>query len=102
MNCYVISILFYGSECSVVSSEMKKSLDSENTIYGTCEQEPVDRIRKGKLKSLVHTMRKEELEKLTLIEHIRGKRNRGKQQITCQTRLCKLMTEQRVIGIVKR
>lgn len=42
------------------------------------------------------------LENLTLIGRIEGKKDRGKQRVTCLTSLCKWMEEQEVGGTVKR
>lgn len=46
-------------------------------------------------------MRKENLENLTHIEHMEGKRSSSKQQVTYLTSLQEWMTKNRQIGLVK-
>lgn len=53
------------------------------------------------LKFLGHIMRKEDLKNLTLTGHTEGKRDKGKQQVSCLTSFSKGMAEQEQRGVIK-
>jgi len=103
LNCYVFSILTYGSECWTISQGMEKRIESAEIWFlrrmmriswtdKMSNQEVLERagtkrfllknIRKRQLEFLGHVMRKEELEHLSMTGKIDGKRSRGRQRLT--------------------
>lgn len=103
LNCYVFSILTYGSECWTISQSMEKRLEAAEMwflrrmmriswIERLTNQEVLERagakrflltgIRKRQLEFLGHIMRKEALEHLSVTGKINGRRSRGRQRLT--------------------
>ena len=103
LECYVIPILIYSSECWTISDNMKKKVEATElwflrrmlkipwTSY-TNNEEVLKRsgtqrkllctIRKRQLEFFGHVMRKEEIENLVVTGKINGKRDRGRQRVT--------------------
>ena len=115
LECYVISVLLYGSECWTISPTMRKRLEAvEMWFYRrmlrlswtehTTNEEVLTRanakrsliniIRERQLKFLGHVMRKEGLENLVLTGFIEGKRSRGRQRLMFLQSLNNWMVEQ--------
>ncbi|MCH9665805.1 MAG: hypothetical protein K0U41_08180 [Gammaproteobacteria bacterium] len=103
LDCYVLSILLYGSECWTISPPMKQKLEAVEmwfyrrmlriswTDHATNEEvlrragtkrKLINKIRKRQLQFLGHIMRKGKLENLSLTGKIEGKRSRGRQRLT--------------------
>ena len=103
LNCYVFSILTYGSEYWTISNDMEKRIEAAEmwflrkmmriswteriTNVEVLERAGTKRyllriIRKRQLEFLRHVMRKEELENLSVTGKINGKRIRGRQRLT--------------------
>ena len=98
LDCYVKSILTYGSECWTISTQMEGRLEmwflrrmfriawsdhvtnEEVLRRARRERSLMISIRKRQLQFLGHIMRKEGLENLTLTGRIEGKRSRGRQR----------------------
>ena len=124
MNCYVFSILTYGSECWNISQVMEKRIEAAEmwflrrmmriswtermTNKEVLERAGIKRfllkaIRKRQLEFLGHVMRKEGLENLSVTGKINGKRSRGRQRITYIASISRWMnaTEQEVLNTTK-
>ena len=103
LECYVIPILIYSSECWTISENMKKKVEATELwflrrmlkipwtsytnneevlkISGT-QRKLLCTIRKGQLEFFGHMMRKEEIENLVVTGKINGKRDRSRQRVT--------------------
>ena len=124
MNCYVFSILTYGSECWNISQVMEKRIEAAEmwflrrmmriswtermTNKEVLERAGIKRfllkaIRKRQLEFLGHVMRKEGLENLSVTGKINGKRSRGRQRLTYIASISRWMnaTEQEVLNTTK-
>ena len=102
LDCYVNSILLYGSECWTISTTIKKLEATEMLFYrrimriswtdhltneevlrkAKTERSLIKTIRKRQLQFLGHIMRKERLENLMLTGYTDGKRDKGRQRQT--------------------
>lgn len=102
LDCYVNSVLLYGSECWTISAQMAKRLEATEMWFfrrmlriswtdHVTNQEILQRVGRKKtlmmtlrrqLKFLGHVMRKEGMENLTLTGRIEGMRSRGRQRLT--------------------
>ena len=101
INCYLVSILTYGSECWTISATMEKRLEScemwflrrmlrisftehmsDEKVLERCNAERtlIKTIRKRQMCFLGHIMRKEGLENLTLTGKIQGNISCGRQK----------------------
>ena len=108
INCYLVSILTYGSECWTISATMEKRLEScemwflrrmlrisftehtsDEKVLERCNAERtlVKTIRKRQMGFLGHIMRKEGLENLTLTGKVQGNRSCGRQRETYMSSL---------------
>jgi len=103
LNCYVLSILTYGSECWTISQRMEKQIEAAEMWFlrrmlriswteRMSNQEVLEKarterfiiklIRKRQLEFLGHIMRKGELENLSVTAKINGRHDRGRQRLT--------------------
>ena len=100
LECYVLPILLYGSECWTISSQMTKELEAVElwfywrilkvswTSHQTNEEILrsmnttrilMKTIRQRQMRFFGHLMRKDRMESLSIMGKIDGKRSRGRQ-----------------------
>ena len=124
LNCYVFSILTYGSECWTISKEIERRIAAAEMWFfrrilkvswtervsndevlrrAGVERSLLKSIRKRQLEFLGHIMRKEGLENLSITGKIDGRRSRGRQRLTYIGSISKWTnrTEQNILKATK-
>ena len=112
LQCYVIPILTYGSECWTISPNMERKLEATEMwfhrrmlrIYwkdhvtndevlrrGRTERKLINRIRAGQMSFLGHIMRKLRLENIVVTGKIEGERSRGRPRLNFTKSLSQLL-----------
>ena len=112
LQCYVIPILTYGSECWTISPNMERKLEATEMWFhrrmlhiswkdhvtndevlrrGRTERKLMNRIRAGQMSFLVHIMRKHGLENIVVTGKIEGERSRGRPRLNFMKSLSQLL-----------
>ena len=112
LQCYVIPILTYGSECWTISPNMERKLEAAEMWFhrrmlhiswkdhvtndevlrrGRTERKLMNRIRAGQMSFLGHIMRKHGLENIVVTGKIEGERSRGRPRLNFMKSLSQLL-----------
>ena len=112
LQCYVIPILTYGSECWTISPNMERKLEATEMWFhrrmlhiswkdhvtndevlrrGRTERKLMNRIRAGQMSFLGHIMRKHGLENIVVTGKIEGERSRGRPRLNFMKSLSQLL-----------
>ena len=112
LQCYVIPILTYGSECWTISPNMERKLEATEMWFhrrmlhiswkdhvtnddvlrrGRTERKLMNRIRAGQMSFLGHIMRKHGLENIVSHWKIEGERSRGRPRLNFMKSLSQLL-----------
>ena len=112
LQCYVIPILTYGSECWTISPNMERKLEATEMWFhrrmlhiswkdhvtndevlrrGRTGRKLINRIRAGQMSFLGHIMRKHGLENIVVTGKIEGERSRGRPRLNFMKSLSQLL-----------
>ena len=112
LQCYVIPILTYGSECWTISPNMERKLEATEMWFhrrmlhiswkdhvtndevlrrGRTERKLMNRIRAGQMSFLGHIIRKHGLENIVVTGKIEGERSRGRPRLNFMKSLSQLL-----------
>ena len=112
LQCYVIPILTYDSECWTISPNMERKLEAAEMWFhrrmlhiswkdhvtndevlrrGRTERKLMNRIRAGQMSFLGHIMRKQGLENIVVTGKIEGERSRGRPRLNFMKSLSQLL-----------
>ena len=107
LQCYVIPILTYGSECWTISPNMERKLEATEMWFhrswkdhvtndevlrrGRTERKFMNRIRAGQMSFPGHIMRKHGLENIVVTGKIEGERSRGRPRLNFMKSLSQLL-----------